>query len=165
MRASKEDTVSGEKIPGETVIGELLAKEVLLYPLAIDPHGRRGPVFRYLVDGEAVETPLNFTAAKPNAAAMYKLVTSARAPNGLVQQACTKWKRGATRRFFGHSYTSPSPKEFTAQQLGLVMTKAFGLHLRNATRKMGAEPGVDVVEPAHNDYNFHVDPDTVDPID
>ena len=165
MRASKDDTVSGEKIPGETVIGQLLAKEVLLYPLAIDPHGRRGPVFRYLVDGEVVEAPLSFTAAKPNAAAMYALVTSARAPNGLVQQACTKWKRHATRRFFGHSYTSPLPKKFTAQQLGLFMTKAFGLHLRNATRKMGVEPGVEVEEPAHNNYDFHVDHDTIDHID
>ena len=60
---------------------------------------------------------------------------------------------------------SRAVKEFTAQQLGLVMTKAFGLHLRNATRKMGVEPGVDVAEPTHNDYNFHVDPVTVDPID
>ena len=32
------------------------------------------------------------------------------------------------------------PHEHTLQQLGLVITKAHGLHLRNASRKMGACP-------------------------
>ena len=54
------------------VIGNMLAKDVLLYPLVIYPHGRRVPVFRYLVDGEAVAEPLAFTAAKPIVEAMYK---------------------------------------------------------------------------------------------
>ena len=88
---------------------------------------------------------------------LYALVTSTTAPNGLVKQACVNWKRKANQRFFGHSYTSRLPKEFTAQQLGLVMTKAFGLHLCNATQTMGIEPGVDAEAPCHNDYNFHVD--------
>ena len=36
-------------------------------------------------------------------------------------------------------YTAPTPREHTLQQMGLVVTKAFGLHLRNSTRKMGTE--------------------------
>ena len=49
------------------------------------------------------------------------------------------------------------------------MTKAFGLRLRNATRKMGVEPGVDVDWRSRTQrlllpYNFHVDPDTVYPM-
>ena len=85
MRASKDDTVLWESTPGETVIGDLLANDVLLYPLAIDPHGRRCPVFCYWMDGEAVTEHLAFSAVKPNTAAMYALVTSTTAPNGLVK--------------------------------------------------------------------------------
>ena len=74
-------------------------------------------------------------AAKPNAAAIYAMNAFVEASNGLVQQACISWKRRANRRFlvFGNSYTYPSPtRESTAQQLGLAITKAFGLHMRNA---------------------------------
>ena len=48
--------------------------------------------------------------------------------------------RPRTAGFFGHSHTTPTPREHTLQQLGLVVTKAYGLHLRNATRRMGAPP-------------------------
>ena len=32
------------------------------------------------------------------------------------------------------------PRDHTLQQMGLIITKAYSLHLRNATRKMGDEP-------------------------
>ena len=50
------------------------------------------------------------------------------------------WKCKGLQRLYGHSYTAPTPYEHTLQKLGIVITKAYGLHLRKATRKMGTYP-------------------------
>ena len=140
---------------------------VLIYPLAM-AHIDTLDLYLLLGGRESQvrrpTEPLVFTVAKLNATAMYALVTSVDAPNGLIQQACINWKWKVNHRFFGHSYTSPSPKEFTAQQLGFVMTKVFGLHLCNMLpgRWISIEPGVNVEVQCNNDYYFHINPDTVD---
>ena len=73
------------------------------------------------------------------------------------------WKHNKDWHFYGHSYTSHTPYEHTLQELGLVITKAYGLHLRNAARRMGTcppnpnatnnpvPPGFDLIEIAHLD--------------
>ena len=49
-------------------------------------------------------------------------------------QATEDWKQDKTAMFFGVSYTAPTPQEYTMQQLGSTLTKAYGMHLRKMTR-------------------------------
>ena len=44
MRPRKMDSVTGAKQEGDLAIGELVQKLIMLYPMAIDPHGRFGPL-------------------------------------------------------------------------------------------------------------------------
>ena len=68
---------------------------------------------------------------------MYAQATTPPCPSGLIPTAAINWKHNKDRRLYGHSYTAPTPHEHTLQQLGLVITKVYGLHLRNAARRMG----------------------------
>jgi hypothetical protein len=61
---------------------------------------------------------------------MFRRATTTPCPTGILRTADANWKLNRTRKFFGHSYTSPSPSIFTIQQLGLGLTKAFSLHIR-----------------------------------
>ena len=92
---------------------------------------------------------LEFTALWPNAHLMYERATQHPCPTGIVATATTNWNATATRRFYGHTYTSPTPKAYTQQKLGLVIVKALALHLRNATRKMGKRPPTSTPQTTH----------------
>ena len=76
--------------------------------------------------------------------------------------ASINWKQNKTRKFYGHSYTAPTPKEFTLQQIGLSVTKAFALHLRNSTRKMNSTHGVVAQPPPPGLEQFDLDEISVD---
>ena len=141
MRANKKDTVTGELIPGEQVMGEMVRKDFGFCPIAIDAHGRCSPLARRCFTGEE---PLQrfspeIPRSHPNAQEMYRRA-STDFPAGIVPSACIRWQRKKDRNFFGHSYTAPTPREFLDQQMGLVITKAFGLHLRTAGKRMGHKP-------------------------
>jgi len=140
MRDGKKDTITGELIPGQRVMGDLVRSDVVLIPMAIDPHGHWGPMTQNLLCHYTPREDLHFPTSHPHAAAMYARAITPPCPSGLIPTAAINWKHNKTRRFFGHSYTAPTPNEHTIQQLGLVITKAFGLHLRNASRKMGYCP-------------------------
>ena len=138
MRKKKPHTVTSEEVPGEHVIGDLLRKDILLFPFAIDPLGGRGPMMNNFLFGYGPREQLTFPAWRPNAAEMYRRATSYPGPLGVLTTASINWKQNKSRKFYGHSYTAPTPKEFTLQQIGLSITKAFALHLRNSTRKMNS---------------------------
>lgn len=142
VRPAREDKVTGVKVPGEQVIGQLLDRRIILLAMAIDPHGKWGPAmdwFLFHIRPRKLLTFGNATHPKPNAQRMYDLAHDAQCPSGIIPHAASAWRENKTRRFFGHTYTAPTPREHTLQQMGLVVTKAFGLHLRNSTRKMGTE--------------------------
>lgn len=40
----EKESESSVKIPGEQIMGELVAANVVLIPMAVDPHGKWGPV-------------------------------------------------------------------------------------------------------------------------
>ena len=84
---------------------------------------------------------------------MHARATTPPCRSGLIPTAAINWKLNKDRRFYGHSYTAPTPHEHTLQQLGLVITKSYGLHLRNASRRMGTCP------PNQNATNDPVRPD------
>ena len=125
---------------GEVVIGDLVDSMVALIPMAIDAHVRWGALLNTFLFGHRARKPLTFPSNRPNATIMHRRITTHPCPKGVVTQACLAWQRNRSRRFYGHSHTAPTPKEATIQQMGLVYTKALGLHLRNATQKFGVKP-------------------------
>ena len=134
-RTGDVDPATGLRISGDKVMGGILAANTVMFPVAIDPHGRWGPIYHRFLYNYSPRQPLTFKAKRPNAKLMYERATSHPSPTGIVNTACSNWARKPTRRFYGHSYSAPTPKEHVQQQLGLVIVKALALHLRNATRK------------------------------
>ena len=115
-------------------MGDLLTANTILLAFALDPFGRWGPIMQNFLTTST--TPIQqkpFRANRPNANTMYHRATSHPAPTAILHAADSYWKSNKTRRFYGHSYTSPSPQIHTIQNLGLGITKAFSLHIRNST--------------------------------
>jgi hypothetical protein len=56
---------------GDTLIGELLHRNMLLIPFAIDPLGRIGPLLQNFLFGHHPAPQLRFPPSRPNATQMY----------------------------------------------------------------------------------------------
>jgi hypothetical protein len=125
-------------ITGEQTIGELLLANMLLLPFALDPHGRWGPILQNFLNLTTHNIHYTFRNNKPNAAAMLSRITSHPCPIGILKTADSLWKTNKTRKFYGYSYTSPTPSIYTTQQLGIGITKAFATHIKNATKALHA---------------------------
>ena len=139
-RDNKTDPTTGIITVGDTIIGELLTRNMVLIPLAIDPHGRFGPLLQtFLFDTEPA-TPISFTTNKPNATSMYSKITTFPSPKGILKLADHNWKISKTRAFYGHSYSAPTPTIHTLQQFGLTIIKAFAIHIRYARRRFIDHP-------------------------
>eukprot|EP00984_Skeletonema_dohrnii_P020760 scaffold10192_cov121-Skeletonema_dohrnii-CCMP3373.AAC.2 len=67
---------------------------------------------------------------------MYLETLQSSAPHGILPLANASWSssRPAHQKFYGHSYTVPTPRIHFLQQFGLACTKAFAIHLRRPTR-------------------------------
>lgn len=137
MRRKITDPVTGADIHGDLLIGDIYKDNNVLLALVVGPHGELGPMFKNFLFHYAPRRHLAFRADRPYATDMYARATTAPCPLGVVTSASIVWKRTRTRKFFGHSYTAPTPKEYTLGKLGLVITKAFAVHIRNANRKLG----------------------------
>ena len=109
-------------------------QNMILLPIAIDPHGRWGPMTENFLNLTSNPLTYTFLSNRPNAFTMFKRATTSPSPIGILKSADSIWKATKQRHFFGHSYTSPTPTIFTLQKLGLGITKAFALHIRNATQ-------------------------------
>ena len=140
MRAGTTDGATGSKISGDTLIGELIANNTILLPIPLDPHGRWGPMFENFLFHNPPKERLEFLDGRPNAARMYSMATNHPWPLGTVPTVGVCWKTNKTRKFFGHSYTAPTPKQHILQQLGLVVTKSYALLMRNAYGKVDNRP-------------------------
>ena len=92
-------------------------------------------------------SPLQFTSAYPEATNMSRLSSLHPGLAGILPLADAMWKRARQphEKFYGHSYTAPTPSTFFLQQFGLACTKAFAIHLRrkpsNAPRPHPSPPG------------------------
>lgn len=129
-------TNTSRTIFGEEVIGDLLQANAILIPIAIDPHGYIGPTAQsFLSTPKTTIPPLAFRSTNPNARTMHYRATTHPSPTGILQAADAHWKLHPTRQFYGPSHSAPTPQIHTMQQLGLTITKAFSIHLRNATRR------------------------------
>ena len=121
-------------LPGEQTIGELINENMVLIPIALDPHARWGPITQNFLNLSTQNLQYDFPDHRPNAMTMFKRATSHPSPIGILKTADAMWKSNPTRKFFGYSYTSPTPSIYTTQQLGLGITKAFSTHIRNAIK-------------------------------
>jgi hypothetical protein len=134
-KTKRDDSADHNVIHGDTVIGDLLSQNMILLPIAIDPHGRWGPITENFLNLTSKPLQYTFRSDRPNALTMFQQATTSPSPIGILRTADSIWKTTQQRPHFGYSYTSPTPKIFTLQQLGLGITKAFALHIRNAYQK------------------------------
>jgi hypothetical protein len=107
---------------------------MILIPFAIDPHGRWGPMLQNFLLRTETTLQYNFQATRPNAKLMFHKATTEPCPIGILRTADYHWKQNKQRKFFGFSYTAPTPTIHTIQQLGLGITKAYTTHIRNAIK-------------------------------
>ena len=111
----------------------------MLIPTAVDPHGRLGPFMMQFLFGTTPQ-PMTFQAQQSNAQEMYQRLTTSLCPSGIIMQAAIWWKKESATHFYGGSHTAPTPREYTMQQLGLTLTRAYGMHLRKVMQHMGTKP-------------------------
>eukprot|EP00985_Skeletonema_marinoi_P012317 scaffold5920_cov204-Skeletonema_marinoi.AAC.6 len=133
-------TVTGNTMTREDVLHTLSTNAKLLQIWAICPYGGMGPMLRRFLFGDDPIRPLSFTPNKPHAARMYLESLQSSAPHGILPLANASWSssKPAHQKFYGHSYTAPTPRIHFLQQFGLACTKAFAIHLRRPTRTQQA---------------------------
>ncbi len=134
MRCDKPHSTLKHIIKGEDVIKELLNKQMILLPFAIDPLGRWGPITTTFLHGNKSSIQYTFQKSRNNAALMFQRATSTPCPLGILRTADANWKLKRNRTFYGFSSTAPTPAIHTIQQLGLGITKAYSMHIRNALK-------------------------------
>ena len=138
---------------GDDLLGDLLTREMLLLPFAIDPLGRFGPLLEHFLFGSHNSPAISFPASRPNATKMYSRLLQYPSPKGILLLAEHNWRNSPTRRFYDNSYLAPTPSITTIQKLGLSITKAFALHIQYASRKFIDRPvhtpTVDVPNPTY----------------
>ena len=71
MQHGKKDVVTGELIPVQRVMGDLVHSDVVLIPMAIDPHGNWGPLTQNLLYHHTPRKELKFPTSHLHAAAIY----------------------------------------------------------------------------------------------
>jgi hypothetical protein len=133
-REIKTDKITGTTTTGDTVIGDLLDRNMILIPVAIDPFGQFGPILQTFLYDTQPTNPITFTPTKPNATSMYHQITHFPSPKGILKLTDHNWKLTQTRRFYGHSYSAPTPTINTLQEIGLTITKAKNSLFIFATR-------------------------------
>ena len=62
---------------------------------------------------------------------------------GLHTQPQQYGEKTGSRPFYGHSYTTPTPREHILQSVGLAITKGLGYHMHRARGRIGAHPNHD----------------------
>ena len=108
-RDRKPDIEYPHGITGERTLQELLAANMLLIPIALDPFGRWGPITQNWLFQTTRNLQYHFRNNKQQAAIMFSKITKHPCPIGILRTADAYWKGNKTRTFYGYSYTSPTP--------------------------------------------------------
>ena len=126
----------GNIITGEEMMGKLLDSNKVLIPMVVSPNGRWGPMFHAFLFGGQDEPSLRFHNTSANASRMYHRARSPAAQGGIIPRAFSRWKatKAKEQHFYGSSWSTPTPKEYVYQRLGLVIITALAQHLRDAKR-------------------------------
>jgi hypothetical protein len=138
-RINKTDSSTSITTKGDSILGDLLQRNMLLIPFAIDPLGHFGPLLQNFLFGHHPAPILHFPASKPNGSQMYSKLLQYPSPKGVLLLADYNWSQHPTCPFFGNSYLAPSPSITTIQCIGLSLIKAFAHHIKYASRKL-SEP-------------------------
>jgi hypothetical protein len=121
---------------GDTLIGNLLHRSMLLIPLGCSV----GPLLQNFLFGHHPAPQLRFPPSRPNVTQMDTPLLQYPSPKGILLLANHNWLLHPTRCFYGHSYLAPTPSINTVQSLGVSLTKAFARHVRYASRKFITSP-------------------------
>ena len=130
----------------DRVIGDLLAHQMLLLLIAIDPLGRLGPLLDHFLFGSHMPPrfPSQSQNSKPNVTLMYSKLSNTQAQKESSALLTTTGPRCQHADFMiihtDSYYLTPMPSISTIQKLGLSITKAFVLHIRCASRKFIDHP-------------------------
>ena len=76
--------------------------------------------------------PVSFNPSQSAAEEIYESATTHPCPTGIVHLVSKHWRISSRTTFYGDSYLAPTPNEWTLQQIGILITKAFTLHLRRS---------------------------------
>ena len=136
-RTNKTDPSTSIITHGDTLIGDLLHRNMLLIPFAIDPLGRFGPLLQNFLFGHHPVPQLRFPPSRPNASQMYTKLLQYPSPLLLANH---NWSLHPTPHFYGRSYLAPTPSITTVKSLGVSLTKAFAHHVRYASQTFIASP-------------------------
>jgi hypothetical protein len=128
-RINKTDTSTSIITWGDTLIGDLLHRNMLLIPFAIDPLGRFGPLLQHFLFGRHPAPLLWFPPSRPNATQMYTQLLQYPSPKGILLLANHIWLLHPTQHLYGNSYLAPTPSIITVQSLGVSLTEAFTHHI------------------------------------
>ena len=130
----------------------LLQAGTALLPVAISLYGHMSPMFLHFLFETWTGTHYKFDRRQPMALKIYNQAMLHPAPSGVIPLATFNWrcKEPHTQYFYGHSYTAPTPHKLILKWLGLTISNAIALHIRNA--KQGflsppAEPFVEDLQP------------------
>jgi hypothetical protein len=137
---NKTDATTSIITRGDTLISNLLNRNMLLIPFAIDPLGRFGPLLQKFLFGHHPAPLPWFPPSRPNANQMYTQLLQYPSPKGILLLANHNWLLHPTHRFYGHSYLAPTPSITTVQSLGISLTKAFAQHIKYASQKFTNSP-------------------------
>ena len=132
---------------------------MIFTPVAIDAHGRFGPMTRqnlYSTPPPDIPPRKQFKPNRPNAKAMYDRATTYPAPIGIFIKADQRWKQlqsdnpHHSQKFYRLSHYAPTPSITTIQQLGLGITHAFSTLIINSFKKLVHSQ----TSPAFDHYEF-----------
>jgi hypothetical protein len=132
---------------------------MILTPVAIDAHGRIGPMVRQNLYGTpppAIPPRKQFKPNRPNAKAMYNRATTLPAPIGIFIEADQQWKQLQAdhtqhkQQFYGLSQHTRTPSITTIQQLGLGIAHTFSTLILTSFKKLVHSQ----TSPAFDHYDF-----------
>jgi len=122
----------------ETLLAELNANSMVLFPLSVDHLGGLGPSAQTFLYG----TPPPPTHAIPpdkfnnaHAWTAYCNTRTNHTPKGLLPAADLQWRKHHPMRRFGQSYHTQLPSQWATQLLGLNITIAYARVLRQTIQR------------------------------
>ena len=114
MNAENLDLQQNQRIhfyhyPGRHTNRDLLNRNMLQIPFAIDPLSRFRPLLQNFLVGNHPAPLLQFPPSRPNVTQMYTKLLQNTSPKGILLLANHNWLLHPTQRFYGHSYLAPTP--------------------------------------------------------
>jgi len=129
MQAGACDKTINTLLNGDGISGRLNKADIILWSVGISPHGKWGPIFHNHLLGVRRRDDYKFPPSCPEAEKMYHRSMAYPAPIGIIPLAISTWKKEKSKQqyFYGHSYTCPTPQEFSFQGMGLAFSNAIAL--------------------------------------